>query len=892
MLLVNAAPAWQTDSVSRRIRTGSVSFSVDRSPKSLAVDVRTTASRYAPDDTARVSVRLRDHRGAPVRGQVTVWAVDESVLALTDSASLNPLDSMYAERWSTLVFASTAPTLASLGRILTPPGWVRHHEPFSSAAALNALAITRSAAASKNVEIVPRTDFRTTAFYLASLETDTSGAATSVVKLPENLTTYRVFAVAVDHGDRFGAAESSLLITKPLLARAALPRFMRTGDAFVAGAVITNQTGASVKATVTTSARAIALDSARSIEQTLPNGTNAEARFSWRATASPGDTASVRFIVTGGTDTDAVETPLVVRAPYSPRFHAMAGITRGSETVRMMLPPDIDPKRSRLTLRVGTTPATAVHAAYHQLAVYPYLCSEQLASRGRAIIAVLRLERAGLLDSVTAPHPAELHNQLQWIVDEMDRRQTPDGGIGYWSRTSWTTAPLSVYAGLVLLDARTFGVTVRPTVLERIADYMREALDTTPPVPDSVFGTAAQRRARAATRLAGRLAGLQYLRRAGFPDAAHEDELLSLASVMAWEDRVWLAELLSHRNDRAPARRLLAAVWREVEFTGTRVDIPDSLLDTFGFRSHVRPVARLLMATLAVDRDHPRLPWLVERVVQQGAATRDRLWNTQDYAAAAEALAEVALWQGSAPRGIVTVQSARRGAGSQVLLATTAGRNAEASVSLAGLVERDGGWTVLPLRISGGDARAFYTLTVEEVPLTAPTTPDAKGIVVERWYERFDDGRPASEVKEGELVRARLRITVPADREFVAISDPLPAGLEVVDLSLQTSRTIGPFESAASEAAEAAGDRANAESGGYYGRWYGGWWSPWEHQEMRDDRVTYYARVLWKGTYTASYVARATTAGTFVRPPAHAEEMYNPALGGRSDGGVFRVRPQ
>jgi uncharacterized protein YfaS (alpha-2-macroglobulin family) len=27
----------------------------------------------------------------------------------------------------------------------------------------------------------------------------------------------------------------------------------------------------------------------------------------------------------------------------------------------------------------------------------------------------------------------------------------------------------------------------------------------------------------------------------------------------------------------------------------------------------------------------------------------------------------------------------------------------------------------------------------------------------------------------------------------------------------------------------------------------------------------------------------------FVRPPAHAEEMYNPALHGRSDGGVFSV---
>jgi len=51
----------------------------------------------------------------------------------------------------------------------------------------------------------------------------------------------------------------------------------------------------------------------------------------------------------------------------------------------------------------------------------------------------------------------------------------------------------------------------------------------------------------------------------------------------------------------------------------------------------------------------------------------------------------------------------------------------------------------------------------------------------------------------------------------------------------------------------------------------------------------YVATVLWTGRYTATYVARATTPGTFVRPPAHAEEMYNPAVQGRSDGGVFTV---
>jgi len=70
-------------------------------------------------------------------------------------------------------------------------------------------------------------------------------------------------------------------------------------------------------------------------------------------------------------------------------------------------------------------------------------------------------------------------------------------------------------------------------------------------------------------------------------------------------------------------------------------------------------------------------------------------------------------------------------------------------------------------------------------------------VVVERWYERFEDSTPVTEVNEGDLVRGRLRITVPADREFVAVEDLLPGGLEVVDLSLRTN-SLGPFESEAS----------------------------------------------------------------------------------------------
>jgi uncharacterized protein YfaS (alpha-2-macroglobulin family) len=289
------------------------------------------------------------------------------------------------------------------------------------------------------------------------------------------------------------------------------------------------------------------------------------------------------------------------------------------------------------------------------------------------------------------------------------------------------------------------------------------------------------------------------------------------------------------------------------------------------------------------------LPALIERVVQQGRADRDWAWNTQDYYEVTNALADLAIARARAGgSSTVSVRSARVNGTAPVLLSRSSSASADSTTSLDGLLEPDGGAMSLPIRIEASGEPVFYSLTVDEVPLEPPTRPDARGLIVERWYERFEDGSPVTEVKEGDLVRGQLRITVPADREFVAVEDLLPAGLEVVDLSLRTT-SLGPFQSDASREAERRGTRANPvvnSRGWLYGRWINGWWSPWEHQENRDDRVMYFARVLWKGTYTASYVARATTAGTFIRPPAHAEEMYNPSLGGRSDGGVFRITPK
>jgi uncharacterized protein YfaS (alpha-2-macroglobulin family) len=86
-----------------------------------------------------------------------------------------------------------------------------------------------------NAEVL-RSRFRTTAFFLGSVVTDSAGRGSATVTLPDNLTTFRVMAVAVTAGDRFGNGQSPLLVTRPLLAAGAAG--CPPGDRFTASVVV------------------------------------------------------------------------------------------------------------------------------------------------------------------------------------------------------------------------------------------------------------------------------------------------------------------------------------------------------------------------------------------------------------------------------------------------------------------------------------------------------------------------------------------------------------------------------------------------------------------------------------------------------------------------------
>lgn len=902
VVLLNRAPTGaDDDSLHRRLRTGMVQLRVDDRVKRLDVTVAPERREVAPGSETRMTVRVSDYRGRGAPAAVTIWAVDEGVLSMGGYSIPDPAAALQSHWMRWLALGSTLPSSIPLMRYRPPfidsssTDNMMHLRGSARLAfsanrlALSEVVVTGTGATSDLAATGGagdgdvRQDFRTTAFFSAVALTNDGGRATVTVRLPDNITTYRVFAVAVGEDDRAGSAESTFVATRPLVVRAALPRFVRPGDTFTAGAAIGTRDGRPRDIHVETAATGIALNG--SSRTSLHLSANAGvANFSWSARES--DSARITIAATDGTDTDAVRVALPVEPDRFPVARSISGVVRDTVTVRIALPRDIDLERSRLTIRAGTTPLTLLDEARQYLVMYPYMCTEQLLAAARVAVAYLTLQRSG--------HPVVIDRDgtlrmLQSVVDQLAKRQRADGAFGYWSGDSWSTPWLSTAVGLLLLDAANAGVMVDARLTNRLTAYLTKSLDSLPFLPDTSAGTRLERRQTAERHLGERLAAASYVRRAGQPREAEEHTLLERASLLAWEDRVLLAQLLHQGNRLREARILLERAWLTVGSSGLRVDPPDSVAGGGLFRSRVRPVARLVEATVAIDPSHPRLGALMERLISRTAVASRYWWNTQDYASAASA---VAAFTRFVPRGEASlsanVVSAQPGASASVVLRTIDGAAVDTTTSLGARVETAGDSLVLRIRLAARNGPIFYGITAHEFSSVPDTRPLVNGVTVERWYERFDSGEPAASVREGELVRVRLRVTVPNQREFVAVEDHLPAGLEVVDLSLRTSGTLGPFSTDASVEARSRRDR-EAAAGMAIGSWDSGWWSPWEHSEKRDDRVVWFARSLSRGTYTASYVARATTTGRFIRPPARAEEMYNAATSGRSEGGIFVV---
>jgi alpha-2-macroglobulin len=184
-----------------------------------------------------------------------------------------------------------------------------------------------------------------------------------------------------------------------------------------------------------------------------------------------------------------------------------------------------------------------------------------------------------------------------------------------------------------------------------------------------------------------------------------------------------------------------------------------------------------------------------------------------------------------------------------------------------------------------GVGRLYYRIGLRYAPAALKSDPLDRGFVVARTYEAVDkatdvrlDSDGVWHIKAGAKVRVKLTMVARSQRTQVALIDPLPAGLEIVNPALATSPpTAGNTNGEGGPAVDgpAVSKGVPVDFGWGYGTWF-------EHQNLRDEQAEAFTSLLPAGTYDYSYVARATTPGSFVTPPARAEQIYEPETFGRS----------
>ncbi len=303
--------------------------------------------------------------------------------------------------------------------------------------------------------------------------------------------------------------------------------------------------------------------------------------------------------------------------------------------------------------------------------------------------------------------------------------------------------------------------------------------------------------------------------------------------------------------------------------------------DYWTMSSNTRTTALALQALVRADPDNFLVPNAVRYLMggygdQTGAPPRLYERTTQEWSATLMALSEYLAQSGELAadysyRAALDGTTLREGQVDQGNL------DDPISVVFDLAKIKAGGQSQLLLQRQGDQGRLYYTLRMRYYQDAGQVQPLDQGIGVQREYEAVDTatlsatGRLVTQARLGDMVQVRLTLTVPEDMPYFAVEDMLPAGLEALDSSLKTT-------SAAVQEAEL------SEAGADYPYW---WY--FSQTEIHDNRVALFATSLPKGTYHYTYLARATTAGTFQTLPATAYRMYSPEVFGRSAGAAFVV---
>ncbi|MBI5302800.1 MAG: Ig-like domain-containing protein [Chloroflexi bacterium] len=800
-------------------KMGLGNIKVVSSAKNLNVNVASAKDQYAPQDKATYTIKTTDANGKPVSAEVSLSVVDKAVLALAQNFGADIVEAFYGKR--DLAVKTSQSLTVFLAR-------VNQREDFGGGGGGGE---------------EPRKSFPDIAYWNPAIVTDANGDAKVQVPLPDNLTTWTAIANGVTAQTQVGKSTSDMIVTKPLIVRPVLPRFLNVGDKVTLGAIVRNSTEQTQTVVVSFSAtNGLQLNTATPITRSLTISAGQSATVNWNVTVpqasafansfSPVSAMPISTTITlsagGGGVSDAVQLSLPIQPFGEKRVVANAGqIDDAQSQFTINVPRDA----TFASLKLGVSPSLAAGLidSLEYLTGYPYGCVEQTMSR--FLPTVLVKQSLDKLKLKNERIEKELPKQVEDGLTRLYAFQHGDGGWGWWESDD-SLEYETAYVLYGLLQAKKTGYQVDANAIKRAVEFLKTPVVNTTDYDLKVY--------------------IAYvLAEAGQGDPALARAMLDKQDKMSLNSRATLALTLKMLAEDTKAKEIVTALEKQVVETTQLASWKES--DAMRYRwdyytSNGRTTATILRALLALDPQSPLIPKTVRYLMLNRVGGYWR--STQETAQTIIALSDFLAQSGELDAGLTYEVFVD---GNSIAKQTVTRENIAQQKEIA-LKVTPGDHTV---RIVKNGAGRVYYASAMQYYASVETVGAAKsldGFNVTREYLDPKTNKPVSSFKVGDMVRVKLTVDAPRESWYMMITDPLPAGFEAINYSLNTS-----------------GIEPTGKSSFY-----------WSRPDLRDDRAIFFTTMLWKGKHTYAYLIRATASGTFRALPAEAAPMYEPEVFGRS----------
>ncbi|MDR1757098.1 MAG: alpha-2-macroglobulin [Culturomica sp.] len=286
-------------------------------------------------------------------------------------------------------------------------------------------------------------------------------------RMPEYIGEVRTMLVAATADGKYGSAETSSFVKKPLMISAAMPRLFTPGDVVEIPVTVfaMEKSVREVKVELTANDLVEPL-SDRPASLTFSEPGEQTCRFNVRIRENTGK-AQLTFTARSGKERAAETTDVEVRVP-NPRITQSKSILLESGA-KETFDTEVSGADPAAVLEISTIPPLNLSERLNTLLTYPHGCGEQIVSGAFPQVAL------GQLLPLTSKQKLDAENNVKSVIERLGRYQTAEGGFAYWPGNLYTSEWVSIYAAHFLIAAGKQGYHISGQLLEKDLRYLKSA---------------------------------------------------------------------------------------------------------------------------------------------------------------------------------------------------------------------------------------------------------------------------------------------------------------------------------------------------------------------------------------------------------------------------------